>query len=169
MMISLFSVFQPSPGLAVWSLLIFTLFWVIAGKFAFKPIAKALEKRQDDIQHALDAAKVARDEVSDMKAENEKLLALAREERSKILQEAKELKNQIVAEARDKAKEEASKIVNNAKQDIDNQIKAAIADSKSKLGGIAVEIAEKLIRKELKGNAEHESYVKGLVDELNLN
>ena len=75
MMISLFSVFQPSPGLAVWSLLIFVLFWTIAGRFAFKPIAKALEKRQNDIQHALDSAQLAREEVSDMKAENEKLLA----------------------------------------------------------------------------------------------
>lgn len=169
MMISLFSVFQPSPGLAVWSLVIFTLFWIIAGKFAFKPIAKALEKRQQDIQHALDSAKLAREEVSDMKAENEKLLAQTREERSKILQEAKELKNQIVSEAKDKAKEEANKIVASAKQEIDNQTKAAIADAKSKLGAMAVEIAEKLIRKELKGNAEHEAYVKSLVDDLNLN
>ncbi|MCB0645115.1 MAG: F0F1 ATP synthase subunit B [Saprospiraceae bacterium] len=169
MMISLFSVFQPSPGLAVWSLLIFVLFWTIAGRFAFKPIAKALEKRQNDIQHALDSAKLAREEVSDMKAENEKLLAQAREERSKILQEAKDLKNQIVNEAKEKAKEEATKIINNAKQEIDNQTKAAVADAKSKLGAMSVEIAEKLIRRELKSNADHDAYVKGLVDEMNLN
>jgi len=168
-MFTLFSVFQPSPGLAIWSLVIFLLFWFLVGKFAFKPISKALEQRKNDIQHALDSAKLAREEVRDMKSANDKLLAEAREERTKILQEAKDLKNQIVAEAREKAKEEASKIINNAKQEIDNQVKASVAQAKSQLGGMAVEIAEKLIKKELKGNSEHDAYVKSLVDDLNLN
>jgi F-type H+-transporting ATPase subunit b len=61
--------------------------------------------------------------MANMKAENEKLLAQAREERSKMLQEAKEIKNQMIAEAKEKAKEEANKIVSNAMNDIENQKK----------------------------------------------
>ena len=168
-MLTLFSVFQPAPGLALWSLVIFVLFWYLVGKFAFKPIVKALEQRKNDIQHALDSAKLAREEVRNMKSDNEKLMAEAREERSKILSEAKELKDQIVSEARQKAKEEASKIINGAKLEIDNQVKASVAEAKSQLGGMAVEIAEKLIKRELKGNSEQDAYVKDLVDKLNLN
>lgn len=164
-----FTPFQPTPGLAIWSLVIFLLFWFLMAKFAFRPIADALAKREGDIQDAMDMAKTTKLEMANMKAENEKLLAEAREERSKIIQEAKDIKNQMVSEAKDKAKEEANKIVSNAMSDIENQKKAAIAEVKSELGAMALSIAERVIRKELKGNAEQEAYVNALVKEVNLN
>lgn len=170
-MISLltFTPFQPTPGLAFWSLLIFLLFWFIMYKLAFKPIAQSLAKREDDIQGALDQAKIAREEMSNMKAENERLLAEAREERAKILTEAKEAKAAILAEAKIKAKEEASKIMQTAMQEIDNHKKAAMIEVKNEIGILATQIAEKVIRKELKGQAEHEGYVNTLIKEMNLN
>lgn len=164
-----FSPFQPTPGMAIWSLLIFILFWYLMAKFAFKPIADALEKREQDIQDAMDTAKTTKREMAQLKAENEKLLAEAREERTKILQEAKDMKAQIINEAKDKAKEEASKIVNNAMADIENQRKAAMAEVKSELGLIALDIAEKVIKKELKGQKDQEEFVNTLVREINLN
>lgn len=164
-----FTPFQPTPGLAIWSLLIFILFWIVMGKFAFKPIAEALAKREGDIQDAIDQAKKAREEMSNMKSENEKLLAQAREERTRILQEAKDIKNEIIAEAREKAREEASKILNNAMTDIENQKKAAITEVKNQLGLLAIDIAEKVVQKELKGNSEQEAYVNSLVKNINLN
>ncbi|KXK38729.1 MAG: F0F1 ATP synthase subunit B [Saprospiraceae bacterium] len=164
-----FTPFQPTPGLAIWSLVIFLLFWFIVGKFAFRPIMEALEKREVDIQDAMDAAKNTRAEMANMKAENEKLLAEAREERSKILQEARDMKNQIIAEAKDKAKEEANHLINSAKVDIENQKKVAFAEVKNEVGAMALTIAEKVIRKELKGNAEQENFVNNLVKEINLN
>lgn len=164
-----FTPFQPSPGLAIWSLAIFLLFWIIMSKLAFKPIAKALLKREGDIQNALESAKKAKEEMANLNAENEKLLAQAREERSKLLQEAKEMKNSIINEAKDKAKEEASKIVNAARVDISNQKKTAMAEVKKEVGAMALGIAEKVIKKELAGNKEQESFVNSLVKDLNLN
>lgn len=164
-----FSPFQPSPGLAIWTLLIFLLFWFIMSKVAFGPIARALETRENDIQQALDAAKTAKEEMSNLKAENEKLLAEAREERSKMLKEAKETKNQIINDAKQAAKEEASKVMTQASQDIENQKKAAMMEVKNEVGAIALSIAEKVIKKELAGNAEQESFVNTLVNEVNLN
>jgi F-type H+-transporting ATPase subunit b len=164
-----FTPFQPTPGLAIWSLFIFLLFWYIMSKVAFKPISEALAKRENDIQDAIDQAKKAREEMQSLKAENDKILAEAREEKAKILQEAKEIKNQTIAEAKEKAKEEANKIIASSKMEIDNQKKAAIAEIKNQVGGMAIEIAEKLVKKELAGNAEHTSYVKKLVDDFNLN
>lgn len=164
-----FTPFQPSPGLALWSVIIFCLFWFIMSRVAFKPIANALSKREGDIQDALDSAKKAKEEMANLNAENEKLLAQAREERSKLLQEAKDTKNSIIAEARDKAKEEAAKIVNAARADIENQKKAAMAEVKKEVGTLALGIAEKVIKKELAGNAEQETFVSSLVKDLNLN
>lgn len=164
-----FSPIKPDVGLFLWSTVIFLLFWFLIGKLAFKPITEALKKREHDIQDSLDQAKKARQEMSELKSENEALLAQAREERSKILKEAKDARDSIIAEAKDKAKSEAQKIVADAKEQIENQKMAAMIDLKNQVGAMALGIAEKVIRKELSGNAEQESFVKGLVDDIKLN
>ncbi len=164
-----FSVIKPEPGLLFWMTLIFLLFWFIMSRVAFKPIAAALKKREGDIQEALDQAKMAREEMSNLTAQNEALLKEAREERAKILKEATETKDAIINEARTKAKEEANKVITNAKMEIDNQKNAAIAEVKSQAGLLAIQIAEKVLRKELASNAEQVKYANDLVNEIKLN
>lgn len=165
----LFAPFQPTPGLAIWSLVIFLLFWFFMGKFAFKPIVKSLRDREDDIQDALDEAKKAKEEMANLRAENETLLQQAREERAAMLQEAKETKNAIIAEARDKAKEEASRIVASAQIEIENQTKNAIAAVKNEVGLMAVDIAEKILQKQLTGESAQHSFVNELVQQMSKN
>jgi len=164
-----FAPFQPTPGLALWSLIIFLLFWFLMSKYAFKPIMQGLKKRETDIQSALDEAKKAKEEMSNLQAENESLLQQAREERAAMLKEAKDTKNQIVTEAKDKAKVEANKIIADARLEIENQKKAAIADVKNQAGTLALDIAEKVLRKELKGDPQQVSYVNQLVSEISKN
>lgn len=164
-----FTVMKPDPGLLVWTLLIFILFWALMARFAFKPIQNALKQREDDIQKSLDEAKKAREEMANLKAENEQLLKQAQEERMKILKEANEAKEAIINESKNKAKEEAQKIVANAKEQIEHQRMAAITDIKNQVGKMSLEIAEKVIRKQLEGNQEQERFVNTLVEEMKLN
>ncbi len=164
-----FAPFQPTPGLALWSLVIFVLFWLIMGKYAFKPIANALKKRESDIKDSLEQAALAREEMAKLNAENEQILAEAREERGKILKEAIDAKNTIVNEAKAKAKEEASRIVTSAKLEIENERKAAMISVKNEVGTLATDIAEKIIRKQLAGDNDHESFVGNLIDEIKFN
>jgi F-type H+-transporting ATPase subunit b len=164
-----FSVIKPDPGLLFWTTVIFLLFWFIMSRFAFKPIGEALKKREMDIQNALDEAKKAREEMSNMVAQNEKLLAEAREERSAMLKDAKDAKDQIIAEAKERANTEYKRKVESAIQDIENHKNAAMIDLKNKSGLMAIEIAEKLIRKDLASNAEQVSYAQSLVDGIKLN
>jgi len=164
-----FAPFQPSPGLALWSLIIFCLFWWLMSKYAFKPMMNGLKKRETDIKNALDQAEKAREEMANLKAENEKILAEAREERATMLKEAKETQNNIINEAKNKAKEEAQRITSSAKLEIENEKKAALTEVKNKVGMMATDIAEKILRKQLTGNTEHETFVNTLVDEINLN
>ena len=107
--------------------------------------------------------------MADMKAENDKILQQTREERAAMLKEAKNTKNQIISEAKDKAKYEANKIIIDAKQEIENQKNAALADIKSQVGLMALDIAEKVIRKDLKGQPELQSFVDQLVSEISKN
>lgn len=164
-----FAPFQPTPGLALWSLIIFVLFWVLMKKYAFVPMMEGLKKRETTISVALEEAQKAREEMANLKAENEQILAEAREERARMLKEAKETKAAIIAEAKDKAKEDAMRITSTAKMEIENEKKAALTQVKNEVGTMATDIAEKILRKELKGSPEHESFVNTLVGEFKLN
>ncbi len=164
-----FSVIKPDPGLLIWTIIIFGIFWLMMGRFAFKPIAESLKKREMDIQNSLDEAKKAREEMASLQAENEKLLAQAREERSQILKEAKEAKDDIIAEAKERANAEYKRKVESAIQDIENQKMAALVALKNQAGQMAIEIAEKVLRKELADKKDQESYAKSLAESIKLN
>jgi len=164
-----FSVIKPDPGLLIWTIIIFGIFWLMMGRFAFKPIAESLKKREMDIQNSLDEAKKAREEMASLQAENEKLLAQAREERSQILKEAKEAKDEIIAEAKERANAEYKRKVESALQDIENQKMAALVALKNQAGQMAIDIAEKVLRKELADKKDQESYAKSLAESIKLN
>lgn len=164
-----FSVIKPDFGLLFWSALVFILFWFLIGKFAFKAIGEALRDREQNIQDALDAAEKAKAEMANLQAENDRLLAEAREEKAKILKEAKEAGNTIVADAKTKAKDEANKLLSNARVEIDNQKKAALQEVSNEVGNMALEIAEKVIKKELASSKDHQTLVNKLVEEIKLN
>ncbi len=163
------SLISVEPGLIFWTAIIFVGLYFFLTKAAWKPIQAALKDRETSIDNALQQAEKARHEMAALNAKNEELLATAREERSRILQEAKAMSDGIVNDAKEKAKAEANKIVVSARQDIENQKKTALAEIKSTAAVLALEIAEKIIRKELVGNAEQEAFANQLIKEIELN
>jgi F-type H+-transporting ATPase subunit b len=101
-----------------------------------------------------------------MKSENEALMAQAREERSQMLKEAKETKDKIINEAKEQAKVEANKIIVDANNAILNAKMAALTDVKNQIGNMVVEVAEKVIRRELSSGGDQEAYIRKLADDL---
>jgi len=164
-----FSLVQPDYGLLFWTALIFCILWLILGKFAFGPITNALRDREDGIRDALDAAEKAKAEMANLTAENERILAEAREERTLILAEAKEMKASILDEARQKAKEEAKKIAAQSMEEIAVQKRTAIAEVKNLIGSETVNITEKLLSRELDTGDKHSAYILQEMQKLNLN
>lgn len=164
-----FSPIKPDPGIIIWASLVFLLVYFVLYRMAFKPISEALKERNDDIQKALDQARLAREEMTNLQAKNEELLRQAQEERSKILREAQQMKDGIIVEAKETARNEATRIVQNAKESIDNLRMAAVVDLKNQAGAMAIEIAEKVLKENLKGQSEQESFVKKLVEDASLN
>ncbi|MCL4108647.1 UNVERIFIED_CONTAM: hypothetical protein GTU68_006965 [Idotea baltica] len=163
-----FSVIKPDIGLFVWSCAFFLLFWILIGKFAFKPITEALKKREDDIQGALDESVKTREEMARMKAENEALLAQAREERSQMLKEAKETRDGMIKEAKEGAKKEANKILEQASREIENQKKQAISEVKNQAGLMVIDLTERLLKEELKDRESQKKLVSELVNDITL-
>jgi len=159
----------PDIGLVFWNTIAFLFLLIVLGKFAWKPIIKAINERESGIEEALLKADKMKAEIAAMQNENETLLAKAREERATLIKEAKEAAEKMVAEAKDKAKAEYDKILADAQLAITQQKNAALTDVKNQVGTLVVEVAEKVLRRELSDKAAQEKYIKELSDAVKLN
>ena len=159
----------PDPGLMIWSTLAFAILLFVLGKFAWKPIMKAISEREQGINDSLATAEKVRAEMSQLKSDNEILLVQDREERAQILKEAKEIKDRMINEAKEQAKDAAAKIMGDTQQAIENQKMAALIDLKNQVGNMVVEVSEKILRRELTNKPAQENYIKQLTDEIKLN
>jgi F-type H+-transporting ATPase subunit b len=159
----------PDLGLFLWNLLAFVILYLILKKTAWKPILKSLDEREKGIADSLATAERVKTEMAQLKSENEALLAKAREERALLLKEARETKDKIINEAKDQAKLEAGKIITDAQAAIEQQKMAAITEVKNQVGTLVVEVAEKILRRELSNKAEQENYIRQLSNEVKLN
>jgi F-type H+-transporting ATPase subunit b len=156
----------PSFGLIFWTLLAFLIVFFILKKFAWGPILEALGEREKTIADSLATAEKVKAEMAQMKSENEALLIQAREERTAMLREAKETKDKIISEAKEQAKAEANKIFADSNVALENQKMAALTDVKNQIGNMVIEVAEKVIRRELDNKSEQEGYIRKLADDL---
>lgn len=159
----------PAFGLFAWTFIAFVLILIILKKFAWKPILDMLNERETGIANSIAAAEKVKAEMATLKAENEVLLTKAKEERSQILKEAKEASEKIIADAKDKAKNDADKIMADAKLQIEQQRNAALTAVKNDIGNLAIEVAEKVIRKQLSNDQAQVDYAKALASEITLN
>jgi F-type H+-transporting ATPase subunit b len=150
-------------------LLSFGILVFLLTKFAWKPILKALKEREQSIEDSLRSAEKARNEMASLKADNEKLLAEARNERDKILKEAREAKDNIINEARGKASEEADRLLKIARETIHNEKMAAITDLKNQVANLSIEIAEKVIRQQLSTDEKQKALVAEMLKDVKLN
>lgn len=160
---------EPGIGLLFWMTLTFVILLILLAKFAWKPILSAINEREVTIVDSLNQAKLARQEVENLKAENEIIIREAKVERDQILKEAREIKDRIVGEAKDVAKAEGDKIIDSARQTIQAEKSAAVADIKNQIGTLSVSIAESILQKNLEGNDAQDALVANILNTSNLN
>lgn len=159
----------PALGLFVWALLAFLIVFFLLRKFAWGPILNTLNERESGIADSIASAEKVRAEMANLKSENEQLLNQAREERTVILKEAREAKEQIIAEAKNKATEDANRILAEAREQIQNEKMRAVIDLKNQVGTLAIELSEKVLRKELSDKSASQAYINSLASEIKLN
>lgn len=163
------SLTSPAIGTIFWAVLIFSLFFLILTKFAWKPILSALRQRDEMIKGSLEAAEKARKDMLQLQSDNEAILKKAREEREDILREARDIRDKLIAEAKGRATEEASKIVENAKAGIEREKAKALSEIHDQLATLSVEIASKLLGEKLSRTGEQEKLINRYLEDLNLN
>jgi len=159
----------PEIGLIFWTTLSFVILLFILGKFAWKPILNAVNDREDSIKNALTEAEKAREEMQNLKSDNEKILKEARAERDAMLKDARDIKTSIIDEAKEEAKTQATKLIEQARTAIQNEKMAAITDLKNQVADLSINIAEKVVKSELSNKDKQEQLVEQMLDEIKLN
>ena len=156
-----------SFGLFFWHLLIFIGLIFLLKKYAWKPILDSINERDESIRDALSKAEIAKKEMEILKSDNEKIMKEAILERDKILKEGNNKKNEIISQAKEVAKKEAEKIVKDAQLSIDLERKAAMKDLKDQIAIFSIDIAKKIVKKDLSNNSNQEDLIKTYLDEIN--
>ncbi|OQY00286.1 MAG: ATP synthase F0 subunit B [Bacteroidetes bacterium 4572_117] len=159
----------PDYGLLFWMALTFLIVLFILKKFAWKPILSSLKEREDSIEEALESAQKAREEMGKLHADNEKILAEARNERNEMLKEAKEVKQNIINEAKNVAAQEAEKMLETARQFIETEKEAAVNDMKESIASFSIQIAEKILRKQLDDPSKQKDLIDQYLKDIKLN
>lgn len=159
----------PDIGLLFWTFISFAILFFILKKFAWKPIVKTVNDRENSIREALASADAAKREMQNLTADNEKLLKEARVERDAMMKEARELKTKLIADAKEEAKVEGAKMIANAQAAIQSEKKAAIADIKKQVASLSIEIAEKVVTEELSNKDKQLKLVSDLLGDATLN
>ena len=159
----------PSLGTIFWTTIVFLIVMFILTRYAWKPIMNFLKERERGIENALKAAYQAKEEMSKLKSDNEKIIAEAKLERDSILREARELRESLINTAKDQAAEEGKKMIEAAKTSIRNEKETAINEIKEQIISLSVEIAGKILHQKLNETAEQRDMIEKSLRDVKLN
>ena len=160
------SLLVPDSGLLFWMLLSFGIVFFVLAKFGFPVITKMVDERKQYIDHSLVIAKEANEQLANIKAEGESILTKANEEQMRILKEAAEARERIVRDAKEQARIEGNKMLAEARRQIQAEKEDAIRDIRRQVAILSVDIAEKVLRKNLDTDKEQMQMIDRMLDEL---
>ena len=158
-----------SYGLFFWQLVILAILILLLGKFAWKPILNSLTEREDGIRDAIASAEKARKEMASLQADNQRILQEARLERDTMLKEAREMKDKMIADSKTEAQAQGLKMIEQAKAAIESEKNLAMAESKTQVSTLSLEIAEKLLKDELSNKEAQTKLVEKMLGDVKLN
>lgn len=159
----------PHTGTIFWMLIAFSTVLFILKKFAWKPILNAIKAREDSITEALASAQKAKEEMQQLQANNEKIIAAAKLERDGIIKEARQLKDSMVEDAKQKANIEADKMIDKARAAIKSEKASAIKEIKDEIAKFSVSIAEKILKEKLDSDEEQKELIDKYLRDVKLN
>ena len=158
------SLLLPDSGLLFWMFVAFGVVFVILAKYGFPIIIKMVEGRKTYIDQSLEVAREANAQLAHLKEEGEALVA--NKEQGRILKEAMEERDKIVHEARKQAEIAAQKELDAVKQQIQIEKDEAIRDIRRQVAVLSVDIAEKVLRKNLQDKESQMGMIDRMLDEV---
>ncbi len=163
------AILTPDLGLLFWMLLAFAVVFFVLAKYGFPAIINMVNERKKYIDDSLKKAHEASERLENIKQESEAILQDAREKQAQILREAAESRDAIVEQAQVKAREEGARLLDDARVAIEQEKKAAIADIRKQVATLSVEVAEKILRKNLSGDQAQMDLIERMLDDVSSN
>lgn len=159
----------PEIGLIIWQTIVFVIVLFVLRQFVWRPILGALKSREFQIEDSLRAAEQAKDEMEQIKMDNEYLLYEARMERDQLLKDATTVANKIKEDAKAETSKISEKMIADAKSQIDNEKKTAMEEMRRLVSSLSLEIAEKILREKLKDDKAQKELVEKFLKEVKVN
>ena len=160
------SLITPDFGLLVWMTLIFGIVFFVLAKWGFPMIIDSVQKRADRINDSIRQAREAEEKLRNLASEQAAIVEDARKEQSRILKEAANARDKMVEQAKVQAQDEASKILEQARVQSAAEKESALRDIRKEVALLSVNVAEKVLRKELDSGNEQDGLVGRFIDEL---
>ena len=160
------SLITPDFGLFFWMTVVFLVVLFILWKWGFPVIVKMVDERKAFIDESLRKAHEANERLANIQKEGESILQEARAKQAQILKEAAETRDAIVEKAQDKAKAEGARLLEEARAAIEQEKKAAIADIRQQVATLSVEIAEKVLRQNLRDDKAQMDLIDRMLDDV---
>lgn len=158
--------FTPDFGLIFWMFVAFAILFVILYKWGWPAIIKGVESRADLIDKGVEYAQNAKAQLENAQKESEEYINEARRKQAEMLREADKMKNEIIEEAREAARKEAQKVMDAARVSIEQERKEAELQFRNEVSSFALDIATKVVRKDLEGEKAQSQLVEKLLDEM---
>jgi F-type H+-transporting ATPase subunit b len=159
----------PDIGLIIWQVIVFVIVLLVLRQFVWRPILGALKSREFQIEDSLRAAEQAKDEMEQIKMDNEYLLYEARIERDQLLKDATIVANKIKEDAKADTSKISEKMIADATAAIENEKKEAMAEVKNLVSSLSLEIAEKILRENLKDDKSQKDLVEKFLQDTKVN
>ena len=159
----------PSTGLLFWMTITFLVVFFLLWKFGFPVITGMVKERQAFIDESLKKAHEANERLANIQKEGESILQEAREKQAQILKEAAATRDAIVEQAQTKARNEGVRLMDEAKAAIEQEKKAAIADIRKQVATLSVQIAEKVLKQNLKDDKSQMDLIDRMLNDVSAN
>ncbi len=161
--------FTPDFGLVFWMFISFIILFFILWKWGWPAIIKSIDERADTIDKGVEYAREAKAQLESARADAQKYIEEAREKQAEMLRDAARMKSEIIEEAKKEASEEAKKVMDAAKVSIEQSRKEAELQFRDEVSKFSLEIAEKMVKNQLKGDQAQNELVNKLLDEIEKN
>lgn len=158
----------PDFGLIFWQVLVFAILFFALAKFAWRPIISSLAEREEAIDSAIQLAEKTRAEMAELKAGNEALLNSARAERDALIKQAKEAGDAMIAQAKLDAQTAANAEIEKARAAFDQEKNAAIAQMRKEAASLSLDLAEKVLKNQLKDRSAQEKLISDWMSDVTL-
>jgi F-type H+-transporting ATPase subunit b len=158
---------EASPGLMIWTLVIFGITLFIMKRYVFGPVGQAIEKRRSDIAQSIEEAEKSREEATALLEDYKVRLAEARKEADRLRDQGRKEGERLQAEILSDAQGQRERVLSDAEVQIQAQARAAASGIRDDVVQLALLAAEKVSRRSL-SDAEHRQLIEQAIDEADL-